>query len=271
MTGNEWRSRTPEGPPWSLDLLADLHAGALDTSVEAELRPRVEADPDAKAVLAALDATMTDLGSLPPVTMPPEVAARIEAAIQQEVRVAMANVGLQVPAGDAPPAQPSGQVVSLDAARRKRRQRIGWGAGVLVAAAAVFGVAMVALPNNVTVGTPQAGQSPGNGASPTTPGSGDGPLALKDSDLGALPPGVGGSTDYGPLADRTKLTACLQANGYPPTTTPLAGRQVTLEGKPGVLLVLGDPAQVGRLRLLVVGPSCSASNPDKIAEKTVGR
>ncbi|MCP3799493.1 hypothetical protein NLX83_09510 [Allokutzneria sp. A3M-2-11 16] len=266
MTGNERRSRTPDGPPWSVDLLADLHAGVLDVDVAAELRPRVERDPEARAVLAALDATTADLAALPPVTMPPEVSARIEAAIQQEVRAAMANVGLQV---SAPGPAPRGNVVSLDHARRRRRKQLGWGGGVLAAAAAVFGIVVMTLPGNTTAGTPQA--QPGVTPSSSAPGPGDGPLTLKDSDLATVPPGVTGASDLGPLSDKAKLSACLQANGYPATTVPLGARQVTLDGKQGVLLILGDPAMVGRQRLLVVGPNCSAGNPDKLAEKTVGR
>ncbi|SDN25757.1 hypothetical protein [Allokutzneria albata] len=266
MTGNERRSRTPDGPPWSVDLLADLHAGVLDVDIAAELRPRVERDPEARAVLAALDATTADLAALPPVAMPPEVSARIEAAIQQEVRAAMANVGLQVPE---PGSAQRGNVVSLDEARRRRRKQLGWGGGVLAAAAAVFGIAVMTLPGNTTVGTPQA--QPGASPSSSAPGPGDGSLTLKDSDLATVPPGLVGGGDLGPLSDKARLTACLQANGYPATTQLLGARQVTLDGKQGVLLMMGDPTLPGRQRLLVVGPNCAAGNPDKIAERTVGR
>ncbi|WP_086818721.1 hypothetical protein [Allokutzneria sp. NRRL B-24872] len=274
MTGNEGRSRTPDGPPWSVDLLADLHAGVLDGDVAADLRHRVAQDPEARAVLAALDATTADLAALPPLTMPPAVSARIEAAIQNEVRTAMANVGLQVPAASevveqAPQGNPQGNVVSLDLARRRRRKQLGWGGGVLAAAAAVFGIAMMTIPGGTTVGTPQA--QPGAGSSSSAPGPGDGPMTLKDSDLSSIPPGVAGNNDLGPLSDKARLTACMQANGFPATTALLGARQVVLDGKQGVLLILGDPVTVGRQRLLVVGPNCSTSTPDKIAEKTVGR
>ncbi|GAA3997425.1 hypothetical protein GCM10022247_16840 [Allokutzneria multivorans] len=270
MTGNEGRSRTPDGPPWSVDLLADLHAGVLDGDVAADLRHRVAQDPEARAVLAALDATTADLAALPPLTMPPEVSSRIEAAIQNEVRAAMANVGLQVPAAsEAVEQAPQDNVVPIDLARRRRRKQLGWGGGVLAAAAAVFGIAMMTIPGGTTVGTPQA--QPGVGSSSSAPGPGDGSMTLKDSDLSSVPPGVVGNNDLGPLSDRARLTACLQANGYPATTALLGARQVTLDGKQGVLLILGDPVTVGRQRLLVVGPNCSTSTPDKIAEKTVGR
>ncbi|MGH3518320.1 MAG: hypothetical protein ACRDQ7_13055, partial [Haloechinothrix sp.] len=72
------------GPPWSVDVLADLHAGVLDDATAAHLWSQVQADPDAMAILAALDATSADLGALrdaPAPPMPAAVAARIDAAL----------------------------------------------------------------------------------------------------------------------------------------------------------------------------------------------
>src|SRR4051812_48996977 len=130
MSGSERRQGTPIDPPWSVDLLADLHAGVLDAETEAVLRPRVEADPEARAVLEALDATLADLSSLPPIPMPRDVAARIDAALAAEAH------GVPAP------------VVSLNEARqRSKYKRVGWGASVLVAAAAAVGVIAVVIPN----------------------------------------------------------------------------------------------------------------------------
>src|SRR5690242_3300296 len=75
------------GPPWSVDVLADLHAGALDETRAAELWPLVNADPEARAILDALDATQADLASLadaPAPPMPAPFAARLEAALAAE-------------------------------------------------------------------------------------------------------------------------------------------------------------------------------------------
>ncbi|OOL27519.1 hypothetical protein GQ85_38210, partial [Rhodococcus rhodochrous] len=74
-------------PPYSADLLADLHAGVLDDDLAAGLWPAVRRDPDAMAVIAALDSVGRRLRALgaaedvesPPI--PPEVAARIDAAL----------------------------------------------------------------------------------------------------------------------------------------------------------------------------------------------
>jgi hypothetical protein len=89
MTGSEGPIR-PGDPPdrsaarspeWSLDLLADLHAGVLTEQAATSLRARAIADPQARAVLAALDATVADLAALP--TQGP---ARIPNAVAQRAR-----------------------------------------------------------------------------------------------------------------------------------------------------------------------------------------
>lgn len=67
-----------------LDTLADLHADVLDASTAATLREHIASCSDCAAVLAALDATVTSLGSLPPVQLPTGVAARIDAALAAE-------------------------------------------------------------------------------------------------------------------------------------------------------------------------------------------
>ncbi|HEX9334245.1 MAG TPA: hypothetical protein VF892_00105, partial [Pseudonocardiaceae bacterium] len=82
MTGIDRRGDTPMGPPWPVDVLADLHAGALDDAVARELWPRVRQDPAAVAVLDALDATRAELSGLaasPSIPMPARFAARLDA------------------------------------------------------------------------------------------------------------------------------------------------------------------------------------------------
>src|SRR5437870_2958347 len=134
------------GPPWSVDVLADLHAGVLDEAQAAELWPLVNADPEARAILDALDATRADLASLadaPVQPMPAEFAARLDAALAAEVvsRQAASFLESTQPesAQHGQASQPAGsgdaKVVDLAAARRRRNQRLGWGAGILTAAA----------------------------------------------------------------------------------------------------------------------------------------
>ena len=55
MSGGTGRGDTPQGPSWSLGLLADYHAGVLDQQTADALRAEIEADAAAQDVLAALD------------------------------------------------------------------------------------------------------------------------------------------------------------------------------------------------------------------------
>ena len=87
MTGIDRRGDTPMEPPWPVDVLADLHAGVLDTTVSDALWPRVRRDPEAVAVLDALAATEAELAGLATITpaMPAHLAARLDAALADVV------------------------------------------------------------------------------------------------------------------------------------------------------------------------------------------
>jgi hypothetical protein len=89
----------------------------------------------------------------------------------------------------------------------------------------------------------------------------DRPLTLTREQLRTtLPTG----RDFGELADPATRSACLVRLGVP-GREPLAGRPVLLDGRPGVLLVLPTD-RPGRLRVLVVGPTCA----DTLADTTTG-
>ncbi|MCP2262586.1 hypothetical protein LX15_006326 [Streptoalloteichus tenebrarius] len=279
MTGNE-RPGTPGGPPWSLDLLADLHAGALDAELADRLRPQVEADPEARAVLAALDATVDDLAALadlPPTPMPADVAARIEAALAAEAR-AMAGgpsvpptpLPTPPPVTERPVTGPVAPVVDIAEARRRRNRRMGWGAGVLAAAAAVLGIVFVTLPGaDKTGGAPRA-QSTSTG---TATGGAQPPLALSQSELqsGSAPlSAVMGAKDYGPLENPERIKACLAAGGITNAGEPLGVREVQLDGRSGVVVVLPGGGYT-KFRLVVLGPDCGASKSQILSDNTIGR
>src|SRR3954469_12134262 len=199
------------GPPGSVDLLADLQAGALDPQEAAELWPRVNADPEAMDILAALEATQADLrefAMVPAPPMPAHFAARLDAAIAAEAQSrAQATVA---PAHPMPaPAPGYAPVIDIGEARRRRNRWLGLGAGFLAAAAAAVGIALVAVPGKMG-GTPSAGQDPGTSAQPPQ----GGPFAFRQDDLGSEQlDATKGQQDYGPFADKAKLTACLDANG----------------------------------------------------------
>ncbi|MQA08484.1 MAG: hypothetical protein GEU98_08010 [Pseudonocardiaceae bacterium] len=246
------------GPPWSVDVLADLHAGVLDPQVAAELWPQANADPEARAVLDALDATQAELSNFsaaPAPPMPADVAARIDAALANEAAQR---------AGATPRHAP---VASLAEARHRRQRRLaGWGGGILATAAAAVAVTLAVGPTNTTVG---------NGvAAPTTQQDGapddTGPMALSRESLGKQYSAAMGAKDYGPLDNPRKLATCLQANGVDPGTDAIGVREVTLDGKQGVLIILPGGKAIGQFRLLVVSPECGPGNPGMMADTSVG-
>lgn len=244
MTGME---RVPMGPPWSVDLIADLHAGVLPPEVAAQLRPRVEADPEAREVLQALDATLADLEALPPIPMPDHVAARIDAALAAEAR-------------------PAAPVVSLDEARRRRNRRLGLGGGVLVAAAAAFGVVFAVSPGG------QQANTPGDAApAPTTNSNVSAPLSLKRDELGSAVGEVLKAQNYGPLETPDRLAGCLKGGGITSSGNPLGISPINLEGKDAVMAIL--PAGLGKYRLVVLDPTtCGPDQPAGVlADTTVGQ
>lgn len=287
MTGNEHRdhglgpagsnSEVPHGPRWSFDDLADLHAGLLTDDLADRLRREISTDAEAQLMLAALDATQQELRTLPPVPMPVGVAARLDAALAAEsgrrAATAPAPVG-QPPFG---PAGPSGgaQVVHLDRARRRRNQRLGWGAGIVAAAGVLIGVAVVALPGTGgESGIPEAVPTHAPPTHSDTLPGGLAPLALSSNNLGSAFSQVNNVTDYGPLENPGRLNACLAAVGIPNPGKPLGVRQVTLrdsaasEGKSGVLVVLPG-GKIGTFRMVVVGSGCSPSSPLKLADTKI--
>lgn len=246
----------PSGPPWSVDLLADLHAGVLDPAESERLWPLVKTDPQAQAVLTALDEVTTGLGELstaPVEPMPAQYAARLDAALATEARTS----GLVT---TAPQLVQPAPVVDLAAARKRRNRMAAWGVGVLTAAAAAVAITVVALPGNETGGTPSAEggdtntEAPGN----VPPGNNDeGRPALRSTELGKAIGLLNGKTDYGPFGDAQGFKECLSKQGVP-ATNPVGASPVTLDGKEGVAALLGAGTEIGHFRVVVVDSSCSS-------------
>jgi hypothetical protein len=252
MNGSERRSDAPIGPPWSVDLLADLHAGVLDPETEAELRPLVESDPEALEVLAALDATLADLSALPPLTVPDDVAAKIDAALAEEAAKQRAER-----------AEPVAPVVSIDAARQRRAKRLGWGAGLLAAAAVAVGVVVVSLPRGGGDTSPPVAQQP-PGASDTPP------LAVRSDALGEAYGQVFGLRNFGPLENQTTLEGCLEGAGITGNLDPVGVSPVTLDGDSAVMAILPEGLQ--KFRFVVLDPNtCGPGKPEGLlADSSTG-
>ncbi|GAA2821986.1 hypothetical protein [Saccharopolyspora taberi] len=253
MSGEERRSGAPQGPPWSLDLLADFHAGVLDQETSDRVRVQIQEDPEAREVLAALDATTSDLSDLPPLTIPDDVSAQIDAALAAEVK-----------AWSAETAEPQAQVVDFAAAKQRRRRRFTLGAGVLAAAAAVAGI-VVFSSGLVGPGDTNSAQPPAGTPSGPPPLAFQGEVRLEGQEFSEA---LDKPQYISSLADPKQLVGCLQANGVR-SGNPMGAREVTLDGKPGQLLIL-QGGGIGRFRLLTVGPDCGPGNPAVMSDTTIG-
>ncbi|HKS48803.1 MAG TPA: hypothetical protein VJT49_27585 [Amycolatopsis sp.] len=257
---DESRGIEAAGPSWSVDLLAELHAGVLEDTQAEQLWSRVQDDPEGRAVIDALEATRADLASLasaPAPRMPDDVAARIDAALVREAGQALSTFAPQPAAGAG-----LAPVVGIEAARRRRNKRAGWITGVIaVAAAAVVAVA-IALPKGSSDGPssaapPQVGQQA--------------PLALRsDHPEAAVGQLSSGTMDYGPLGSADRLDACLRAAGFAPTADPIGVRPGTVDGQQAVLVLL-TTGQLARFRLVAFAPGCGAGNAGVLLDKVVGK
>lgn len=249
------------GPPWSVDVLADLHAGVLDDDRAAELWPLVNADPEAREILAALDATTADLASLadaPAPPMPAEFAARLDAALAAEAAARFRDSAQ--PERTQPSAPRDAQVVDLAAARRRRNKRLGWAAGVLTAAAAAVVAVTIAIPNtSQQSGTPNVAAPAPTGPSVGSDGSGAQALIGK----------AVGVRDFGPLQNEDRLDACIAAAGLDPKVRPEGIRPVNVGGKAGVMIIL-TTGKLAQFRLVAFGADCGPGNPAVLFDKVVG-
>jgi hypothetical protein len=252
------------GPPWSVDVLADLHAGVLDETRAGQLWPLVNADPEARAILDALDSTRSDLAALadaPVEPMPAEFAARLDAALAAE---AASRQAAPFPEAATPAPEQTGtgnaKVVDLAAARRRRNKQIGWTAGILTAAAAAVVAVTVALPtSSPTTGTPNVAAPAPSG--PSLDSSGNGAQALIGKGLGVR--------DFGPLQNEDRLDTCIEAYGLDPKVRPEGVRPVNVAGKAGVMVIF-TTGKLAQFRLIAFGADCGPGNPAILFDKTVG-
>lgn len=252
------------GPPWSVDVLADLHAGVLDEREAADLWPLVNADPEALAIIEALEATTADLAELanePVVPMPAEFAARLDAALAAEMGTRQASPAFQ----GAPEEQEQvAPVVDLAAARRRRNKRIGWGAGIATVAAAAIAAVAIAVPSTQqpdTGGIAQPAPAPAP-VGPSVGGDGGGAEALVGKAIGVR--------DFGPLNTEERLDACVAAAGLDPDVRPEGIRPVNVAGKDGVMVIY-TTGKLAQFRIVAFGADCGPGNPAILFDKIIGQ
>ena len=262
-------------PPYSDDLLADLHAGLLPAEVDEHVRAHLT-DRD-RAILAALDQTMADLRRAPieDVPIPDHVRAMTErtlAAISAEVA---SSRPAAAPFASAPAARPTvspartapAAPTDLADRRRHRGQWIAGGAGLLATAAIA---AVVALSFSVW-NTPNSDDQPAQ-AQPSTD------AGISTSDAGANLSGadrvamlsVFGRTDAAPFGSIERLRRCTAANGVADDVPVVGSGPVTLSGRPAAVILLGSGV-AGRFTALAVGLDCDTDRPSTISRTELGR
>ncbi|OLR91050.1 anti-sigma factor family protein [Actinokineospora bangkokensis] len=253
MTDEVRGGASPSGPPWSVDLLADLHAGVLEPRQAQRLWAQVNGDPAARAVLDALESVRTGLGELgaaPVPPMPSRFASELDAALEAE---AARHFG----GGVAAPPRPPGvaPVVDIAAARRKRGRLTAWAGGLVAVAAAAVAIGFAVVPTT-TPGVPSAQMS--DGGKPRVQAS--------SGDLSAAIGQVNGARDYGDLGDEAGLQRCLSQVGVDAKAPVLGVRPITLDGTPGTMvMLLPGSGQLGKFRVLVLQSGCQ-----KIFDNVIG-
>lgn len=228
-------SRVFPEPPFAPEVIADLHAGALDDDVAAHVRSRLPQDPAAQQVLESLQATTAALNGLPA----PDVV------VPESVRAASEEtLGRLEEAGPAP----TEETPEEDVSGPSRRFSAIW-----LVAAAVVGVflggvlvAVLMAPGQLTA--PRAGQQ------------------VATADTAALL-----AAAHGPQSeslDANRLARCLLANRWGGKAVVGAG-YLDYRGVPAqvILTPAGTP---GRFDALVTTRDCDAGKPGTLAHAVVG-
>ncbi len=232
-------------PPYSVDVVADLHAGVYPDDIAEQLRPRVLADPDSMAIWRALEATTGQLreGAAGSEPLPDYAQATLDATL----RSLHDQGSTQTPMAWSPPA-----AAPIPLWRRHSGALIG-----LAAAAAVAGIA-VATTFAFTGGSTEpafaeGGQNPTSVEAPT-----------EATLLAAL-----GRTDVSAFPDVAARDRCLAANGIASSATILGIGSLDTGGDPSTVILLAT-GTIGRFDALVVGAACDTGNPATISRTTIG-
>lgn len=247
----------PFGPPFSTDLLADLHAGVLSDEASARLWPLVRQDADAVAVLDSLDAVTARLREAGrdhsvATPIPRDVADRINSAL-----------GLN----DSPASTGVTNVSDAPSRRRMRTWITVSAASMAAAVAVVFALTTLdspepAPPTVIAIPTPTT-------PAPAPPATDDLGTDLDGEQVLALMRDPRAATGIGDLANQDVRTGCLQAIGIDPARPVVGTREVSYRGSAAVLMLIAGPRPPA-LTAVVVGSGCSAATPDLLAQTEIG-
>ncbi|MET8773758.1 hypothetical protein ABZV58_01915 [Nocardia sp. NPDC004654] len=267
-------TRSVPQPPFSPELLADLHADNVDPELGAQLWPAVRADSDAVRYLRSLDEVTTRLRTLRTDecvvhSMPEDVSERLAAFVAElelgeEPTERVATVHrLDATASDEDAALRDQRVlgngseptasedrteriatpISL-AHRRSRRLRLVAAAAAVLAVIAGTGIGVQMLRDGDAT----------TSAKPTPTNDQIGDDLTPTAALAAL----GRNDVTGPLGSRGALTRCVAAAGL--DRAVLGSMNMRYQGKDAVLILLTGTAQ-GKITALVVGPGCTTGDP----------
>lgn len=273
-------------PPFTAELLADLHAGNIDPELGARLWPAVQRDPEAKRYLDSLDevrGSLAALGGDERITrpIPGDIAARLNALAESlggpagdiadggvaEPLDSRISGALHVPApapdpritdsGSSSPGTVSENIpapISLDAHRRRRRIAAALAAAAVIVVAT--GAAFFAVGDADRDTTPTAAPPPSESVEPD-PGL-DSAVALR---------ALGRNDVRGRLADPAALTACVQAAGI--DRPVLGSADMDFHSREAVLILVGG-RNGAQITALVVGSGCRPGNPEVLATTDIG-
>ncbi|MEV5838051.1 hypothetical protein [Nocardia sp. NPDC052112] len=274
-------TRSDPQPPFSPELLADLHADNVAPELSEQLWPVVRNDPDALRFLNSLDDVSVELRALGRNervihTMPADIAARLEEFVEgldvaQEPTERAATVH-RLPSVAARPESASVWPESADDAtdsgpadltpraapiplEQRRTRTLRW---LAAAAAVVAVVACVAAVVDVLRGREVAPS-----AQPTT-----GNVQLGDElDATVALTALGRNDVTGTLGTPAALNRCVHANGL--DRTVLGSTNTTFQGRDAVLILLTGP-RPHKITALVVGIGCGADDPQQLALTDIG-
>ncbi|WP_280381525.1 hypothetical protein [Nocardia wallacei] len=282
-------ARPAPQPPFSTDLLADLHADNVSPDLSEQLWPQVREDPESLRFLRSLDDVTAELQALGQDSrilheMPPEVTARLDRLLDDLSRGE--HPGESAPAEQLatvhplpprrisaestdPPStrpmpalsaeaaaaqdEPAAEPIRLDTPRSRRWQ---WLTAVAAAVAVLAGT-LIAI---------DAVRGPGQAPKALPTEQTAVPL---DDDLptATLVSAIGRNDVTGPLAAPGAMAGCIAAAGY--ERPVLGSMNVTFRGAPAVVIILTGP-QPPEITALVVGTGCGPGDAQLLDQRDIG-
>lgn len=227
-------TEVPE-PPYSVDVVADLHAGVYPDDIAEQLRPRVLSDPDSMAIWNALEATTDQLRDAGAESEP--IPEHAQATVNATLRSLRDQESATTP---------------IPLWRRHSRVVVG-----LAAAAAVAGIAVAT--TFAFTGDPAQPVVADDRPGPTSVG-----VPTEPALLAAL-----GRSDTSAFPDVAARDRCLAANGVAPRAPVLGVGSLDTGGEPSTVILLAT-GTIGRFDALVVGAACDTGNPATISRTTIG-